>query len=386
MGADPDSPAWDVAAKAFDEELRPAAASIRSVACANDVIVTGSSQPVVKVWQIAEGALTVTHRLSLVDAHGAVGSSCVEVSGSVEGQIAAICYDDGGIGLWDLRTGQSAGELPAGIQNAWKAKFLPDQRRLASAGTSGSVCFWDLRMAKLESEVSARLPRSKEADDAKRRKMEADSAKAGNPVYSLCVSPDGALLGCGRASGAISVMRLEHQEFTSDVVAHTGDGTVAVRACSFDSQSRLILSGGDDQHVALFDAAVWARRKEIRRHSQLEKFSAHRSWVTSVSACPDPHQRVAVTTSWDGTVKLWDYTTHRLLNTYKDHTDSVFDSAFAPLDGKFFVTVGVDAQLVMYTAKHPVTAANVELHPSMAAQIPKSEDPSGQVPEEVAGF
>merc|ERR1711974_345752 len=64
---------------------------------------------------------------------------------------------------------------------------------------------------------------------------------------------------------------------------------------------------------------------------------------------------------WDGAVKLWDYCTQALLHTYKDHTDSVFAAAFAPGDGRFFASVGVDAQIVLYVAKHEPSAAQVRV-------------------------
>jgi WD40 repeat protein len=361
-----------------DEELKSAGAAIRSVACSSDLLVTSSSMPVVKVWQVAEAAVKEKQRLSLVENHGAVGSSCVEVSGA-DGQQVAVCYDDGGIGLWDLRSGHRSGELAASILTAWKVKFLPGGRRLVSGGPSGSLCFWDTRMGgRLESEVGAgrsslsRLKGEDASDPVKRRRTETkvqgggedpeagglDGGKLASPIFSLAISPDGSLLGCGRGSGAISVMRLESQEWAQDVKAHSlssEKSAAAVRALTFDSASRLMLSGGDDHHVCLFDAAIWARRRsnaEARRCSQLERFSAHKGWVTSASACPDPAARVIVTTGWDHTVKLWDYTTHALLQTYKEHTDSVFASAFAPRDGRFFVTAGVDAHLAMYVAKH----------------------------------
>lgn len=388
-GAAADAPQWESVCKVFDEELRGAGAAIRAVACTDSLVVTSSSRPVVKVWQVAEAGLTQTQSLSIVDSHGAVGSSCVEVAPASDGHLAAVCYDDGGIGLWDLRSGKRTTELDADIMAAWKAKFLPGGRRLVSGGPSGSVFFWELRgKGRLEREVGPRTSlaggRAKEdlADPVKRRRTESKMqpgagnnsnsngnanaqhgldrlAKPPSPIYSLAVSPDGNLLGCGRGSGAISVMRLDGQEWASDVGAHTTSdkASVAVRALSFDTDSRLVMSGGDDHHMCLFDAASWVRRRslEARRHSQLERFSAHRGWVTSVSACPDPSRRVVVTTSWDGSVKLWDYCTHSLLHTYKDHTDSVFGSAFAPSDGRFFVSVGVDAQIVMYKAKHEPT-------------------------------
>jgi len=340
-----DVPQWEVACKAVDEELAEAGAAIRAVACTNDVVVTSSSRPVVKVWHVAEASLKQTQRLSLVDLHG-VGSSCVEVADAGQGQHAAVCYDDGGIGLWDLRTSSRIMELRATIPTAWKAKFLSNGRRLVSGGPSGSLVFWDLRAGgQMESEVGAS---SSGTQSAKRRRTESVDK---SPIYSLAVSPDGCLLGCGRGSGSISVMRLDTQEWVGDVSAHAGEQT-SVRALTFDSQSRLLLSGGDDHHFCLFDAESWSRSQPqgARRRAQLERFSAHRGWVTSVSACPGP-RHVAVTTSWDSTVKLWDYSTHALLHTYKDHSDSVFGSAFAPRDGRFFVTAGVDAKLAMYVAK-----------------------------------
>lgn len=329
-------------------------AAIRTVACSSEIVVTGSSKPIVKVWQVTEAAVKQTQTLAILE-HGAVGSSCVEVAGESDGQLAAVCYDDGGIGLWDLRNCSMVMELAATIPTSWKAKFLPGNRRVVSAGPSGSLCFWDLRSnGRLEAEVGG-VTKGEDAllDPIKRRRTESlDKPKS--PIFSLAVSPDGGLLGCGRASGAISVMRLESQEWAGDVNAHSGDQGSSVRAMTFDSQSRLILSGGDDHHACLFDAESWARaaNQKARRCSQLERFCAHRGCVTSVSACPDPHRRVMVTTSWDSTVRLWDYCTHELLQTYKEHKDSVFASAFAPIDGRFFVTSGVDAQLVLYAAKH----------------------------------
>merc|ERR1712070_379146 len=119
---------------------------------------------------------------------------------------------------------------------------------------------------------------------------------------------------------------------------------------------KLLLSGGDDQHVCVLNAAAWARRRspeEGSRVPQIERFPAHTGWVTSINIGPDPQQRVALTTSWDGTVKLWDYGTHALLGQFKEHSDSVWDSAFSPrpAESSFFATVGADAVLCLYVAK-----------------------------------
>merc|ERR1719382_431610 len=111
---------------------------------------------------------------------------------------------------------------------AWKAKFLPGGRRLGSGGTSGSLCFWDLRMHRLETEIAADGSGSLKGDDwdsMKRRKKDSRfhrpegnlGEKKMSPIYSIAASSDGRLLGCGRSSGAISVMRLDGHEWVGDV-------------------------------------------------------------------------------------------------------------------------------------------------------------------------
>jgi WD40 repeat protein len=363
--ATPEGLSWDPADKAADNELQGLGAAIRAVACNNDAVITASSRPAVKVWKVAEAK--VTEHLSLRE--GAVGCSNVEVAD--DGQVVAVCSDDGGIGLWDLRVAKRYAKLESTVLTAWKAKFLPSGLQLVSGGPSGVLCFWDLRTYRLESELSIGPGNSGKAEKGedqypervKRRRRNAGATGSNaqphgepvpSPVYSLAVSRDGHFLGCGRGSGNVSAMRLDSREWIGDVVAHFSEARAPVRALAFDAASRVLLSGGDDNHICLLDAVFWARRRAdgFVRSPQLERFSAHRGWVTSLSSCPDPARNVVVTTSWDATVKLWDYRTHRLLRSYKEHSDSVFASAFAPGSGRFFATVGADATIAVYAARH----------------------------------
>lgn len=362
-----DHPVWEHVCKAADEDLVGINGAIRVLACTSDTVVTGSARPVVKVWKVTEAKIVEAQRLR----HGAVGSSCIEVAN--DGNLVMVCTDDGGIGFWDLREQKRAGELAFSIPTVWKAKFLPDGQRLVSGGPSGSLCFWDLRTSRLESEIApdglASGPKDDGLPPAKRQKGDAalpgqlpgeGGAKTASPVHSLAVSGDGKLLGCGRGTGDISIMRVTGHEWVGDILAHQGETLAPVRALAFDSASRLLLSGGDDNHVCCLNAAAWAKHRShldtTVRSPQLERFSAHRAWVTSVSTCPDPVRRVLVTTSADATVKLWDYGTQELLCNYKDHVNGVCASAFAPVDGRFFVTAGADALLALYTLKDKATA------------------------------
>eukprot|EP00930_Biecheleria_cincta_P070491 TRINITY_DN58129_c0_g1_i1.p1 TRINITY_DN58129_c0_g1~~TRINITY_DN58129_c0_g1_i1.p1 ORF type:complete len:364 (-),score=72.15 TRINITY_DN58129_c0_g1_i1:27-1118(-) len=345
-------PQWEATTKVSDDDLKKAGTALHTVTCAGDSLLTGSSRPVVKVWQVAEGKLKESGKLKLE----AVGCSCVAAHS--DGNSVAVCSADGAISLWDIREPSSKkASLDAEIPKAWKVTFL-DDAHLISGGTSGDICVWDLRMQRLQRELSAESTLQGEDLDSKRRKL--DTGRKGkkhkSPIYSLAVSSDCNLLGVGRASGAVSVFR--KLELMGSIDAHIGEEVVPVRAVCFDSGSKLLLSGGDDHHVCLLDAAGWGQHQGLGRGSkrpQVERFSAHKSWVTAVRACPDPLRPVLVSTGWDKQVKLWDYRTHELLQSFSQHTDCVLDAAFAPSNGRYFVTVGADATIALYTAKSEAT-------------------------------
>lgn len=363
---------WEVVCKATDDELRQSGHGIKTVCFAHqsgDLIVAGSSKPTVQVYKIAEAKIAVTQNLRL----GAVGCSYVE-SQTVDRQFVAVCYDDGCTGLWDLRTAKIALQLDTSVGNGLRVKFLPESHRLVSGGTSGNLAFWDLRTCRSDFLISPdsapSLPKKADPEEPMTKKRKGDRhenyrPKPSSPVYSLDISPDGRLLGCGRGSGDVSLMKLptggEQPHFLSDVNSHRGEtsasrpaeGAMPVRGLCFDPASRLLLSGGDDNHVCVFDAAAWARPRaqDETRWPQLERFAAHRGWVSFTGVCPDPRQRTVVSASWDGTVKIWDYSTHAVLRTYKEHKDCVLAGAMSSLDGgKLFVTAGADAQLCVFSS------------------------------------
>eukprot|EP00927_Polykrikos_kofoidii_P039890 TRINITY_DN34184_c0_g2_i1.p1 TRINITY_DN34184_c0_g2~~TRINITY_DN34184_c0_g2_i1.p1 ORF type:complete len:351 (-),score=63.58 TRINITY_DN34184_c0_g2_i1:231-1283(-) len=333
---------WAQACKVTDDEMVAAGTGVRTLSYHNDLVIVGSAHKALKVWQIGESKLSVSRKLC----DAAVGAACVEVSSE---NLIAACYDDGCIGIWDLRQPSRVFSLESTSLNAWKVKFLTTGYQLLSGGTSGSLCIWDLRARRLEVDIvpeSANAGPKKEGEDdppKKRQRGEGDK-KALNRIHSLAVSADGAFVACGRGSGDLSVMRLENREWVGDVSAHRAEHVPAVRGLSFDESSRLLVSGGDDCHMCILSVAEWAKRgvPTETRLPHIERFSAHRSWIGSVTMLS---ARETLTTSMDGTVRLFDIAAKKHVQTFKDHTDAVFASASA---GRYFVTGGMDATLAMY--------------------------------------
>lgn len=386
-------PEWDVCYEAKDDELAGNLCAVRTIACRGDVLITGSSSPVVKVWKVAEGKVDKARKLvftkdknlsrGTLDALGCDGAQCIEIAD--DGNLVAVCYDDGQIGLHDLRSPGPCAELEdSPIHATLKAKFLPENR-LVSAGISGSIHFWDLRTHRVLEELGAdpdacypgasSHSKSEDKPDVKRLKKEPFVRRAGADlrglngrgrparVHSLAVSSDGSFLGCGRANGYVSVLSLDGSpDWVGTVVSHHPG---AVRGLTFDARSRMLLSGGDDQHLCMFDAARWhgtAKRQEegTREPPLLERFLVHRSWVTSAcfspvrgdSGSPARHERLALTSSTDGTVKLWELGNAAPVKTYEEHkSHSVLCVAWEPTEGRVFFSAGEDAKIFCYARK-----------------------------------
>eukprot|EP00437_Effrenium_voratum_P072053 CAMPEP_0181505134 /NCGR_PEP_ID=MMETSP1110-20121109/57894_1 /TAXON_ID=174948 /ORGANISM="Symbiodinium sp., Strain CCMP421" /LENGTH=323 /DNA_ID=CAMNT_0023634095 /DNA_START=85 /DNA_END=1054 /DNA_ORIENTATION=- len=227
------------------------------------------------------------------------------------------------------------------IAQANRVAFVGDH--LVTGGSSGKVCVWNHRKQQVEREIAPNTGEElRNGESHKRRRLDGNKvattfSQVGR-ISSLCGSPDGRLLACGRDSGHIGLLQLDNMQWASpDLQAHMQTG--AVRSLSFDESSRFLLSGGDDRNICLMDVAHWAHRG---RRPSLERFPGHRARITSVSFCPDVRRAVAVSSAWDGVVKLWDYRTQRLLQSFSEHKGCVMDTAFAPSDGRFFVTVGAD--------------------------------------------
>jgi len=379
--------------KVHDQGLKDENFGIRRVACSDNSVLTGSWRPWVQVWKLAESRVEQSCQLK----HGASGVMNLEIAD--DANTVAVSQDDGAVVVWDLReTRRPAGLLQGADSSiAMQIKFLPgNSQQLISGGDSGNICFWDLRNFRLKmtrgctgtGSSSASRPKADDSkfDHAKEdksmsaKRLKRDPAVAGpnisaaahgenggviqSPISSLALSNDGKLLGCGRVNGEVGVMFLDNLEWCGHVRAHFSQSSARVRGLAFDPSSRFLLSGGDDHHLGVLNIEHWARPIKGSAPKQppvLERLAGHRGWVTSLSACPDPRQRFMLSTSMDRTVRLWDYSHHTMMklpaevkrsgaeDRERAHTSEVMDAAWAPGDGSFYVTVGSDALMALYT-------------------------------------
>eukprot|EP00438_Fugacium_kawagutii_P007592 Skav233827 [mRNA] locus=scaffold100:104858:113439:+ [translate_table: standard] len=363
----PSSGTWELICSANDADLKRTGNPILFAACSGDFILTGSSRPMVQLWRLGDGE--VAHHGTLKSGNAA--PTCIECAqdrnqarSAGTCQVAVACQN-GQILLFDLREQQRAAQvLPSTMAEAATVCFVGNSHRLACGGSSGKLCLWDLRRTQtVEMEISPFLDlngASKAENGFPNQASEplhpavSPNSQVSTRISSLCASHDGRLVACGRDSGDDGArvkgeaLRTALAEVTADVQAHMRHG--AVRSLSFDWRSKFLLSGGgDDSNVCLMDAGHWSTQN---RKPCVERFLAHRKRVTSLKVSPDMREQLAAWSSWDGMVKLWDYRTQRLLLSFGEHMPKAVTSlAFAPVDGRFFVTTGADAKLALFAKR-----------------------------------
>lgn len=188
--------------------------------------------------------------------------------------IAASCRD-GAITLWDTGTWTVAKRLRPGVSATWAVEFSADSRTLFAVTSGGKRARGNIIALNMRS--------------GKRKSIDLEHG-----VTCVGVSRKGKFLVTGADRlrvwqiGKNARLRQKHS-----LPTHKH----GVWAVAFSPDGRLLVSGGYDDNLHLFD---------VRNGKLLRQFKGHTNAVLSAGFSPDG--KTLVTASKDGTVKLWNVT------------------------------------------------------------------------------
>ncbi|WP_225938605.1 serine/threonine-protein kinase [Kovacikia minuta] len=233
------------------------------------------------------------------------------------------------IKLWQAQTGQPIRTLTGHLDIVYSLAVSPDGAVLFSGSADKSIRLWDLQ-------TGQRLGTANLHTDT---------------VLSLALSPDGKFLASGSLYDPIKLWDLSNHAEKGELHGHSG----RIEALVFSPDGAVLASGSGDASIMVWDMSTGRELRVLKGHTQT---------IAALAFSPDG--KTFASASWDGSVKLWSTQTWREKRTLTVESGRVNAIAFSP-DGRTLVT-GSDALKLwnprtgkefMTLAEHPTAISSV---------------------------
>ncbi len=278
---------------------------------------------------------------------------------SSDGQLLASGTESGLVNLWDLSTAQVKTTLVGHVERIEGLAFSPDGQQLASASYDDTLAIWDVTTGKQSHKLVGH----------------------NGDVWAVAFSPDGAVLASGSTDNTVRLWKTSNGENLSILRGHT-DG---VNSVLFFPDGQTLVSGGWDASVRLWDipsgnetaqfqqpskihgitlspdgsvlavAQSFADRfrlydasaiNEEKQAMELSDSYAHSGAILSARFSPDGH--LIATCSVDRTIRIWEKSSGRLLDTLRGH-DSAIGAIEFLADSMHLASTGHDNTLIIWS-------------------------------------
>lgn len=333
----------------FSVQSRRGRVGAVTISADGNTVVSGNQDGTATAWDIDRSAnhssLAFQERRVLAGHRREVTA----LSLSADGQWVATGSDDGTARIWELATGRLVHLLEGHLDYVRWVAFSPDGSRIVTASWDGTAAIWDAA-------AGQRLFTLKGHTDWVASALVSTD---GLTVVTLCLDGsakfwrmnDGQLAGTVRLhevsiqSGALSSDGLRLLTGGRDNIARiwTLDGNVApvdfrghqgiVRFIAFSHNGEMLLSGGEDGTARKDGTArIW----DVATGRLVRLFDPKDGHVLTAGFSPDS-RRIVIGTSGGAPARVWDATTGEELIRLPKHDSSVWAATYSP-DGRQIIT------------------------------------------------
>jgi len=317
---------------------------------------TASSDRTVKLWD-REGHIL----LSLAGHRGAV----IDAAFSADGKTLATGSDDATIGIWDVSSGRNLRMLANEDGAVTAVAFSPVDPVLASGSQSGAIRIRDARSgatvavcrghadrvralvfnrdgSRLASAGSDRWLRLWEAHTGRQVAAGADVGE----IWSVDFSPDGKRLLTSGVDAGLKLWRIGPTLTSALLPGPTAVNLDLVAASAFDARGDRIAAGGWDNVARVLDA---------QSGKELFALRGHTAPITSLKF---DAQRL-VTSSQDGTARIWDVATEPGSLTLAGDGHALLGVAFQP-HGELIAAAGEEGTVHLWDTRLGVRQPEIQ--------------------------